>query len=168
MNYEVNAGIKILFSRQDLNKITELLDSHNWKTRLEAAKALREFGPSGKDAVSKLIKTLSEEENSYEGNKVRNYVIDALGAIKDQSAIPALLNEVNSELSTKDNMWLAVKQLGNFGENARKAIPVLIRTLNNENSSIRSIAAEMLGMVGKGSSKVASNLLRSGFITSSV
>jgi HEAT repeat protein len=117
-----------------------------------AAQALGQFGPAAKAAIPLLVQAL--QSPSLE---VRGFAVDALGRIglEPQTVVPAILAEVDLP---KDHInyaplapfrRLAARALGRFGPDAKAAVPVLAKALQNEDPLYRVPAALALWKIAK-------------------
>jgi len=89
--------------------------------------------------IESLIKQLGEEDES-----VRDNAVGALGDI-GEPAVLALIQALKSE--DKGVQHQAALALGSIGEPAKKAVPVLIEALRDENGATRVHAASALAQI---------------------
>jgi HEAT repeat protein len=108
-----------------------------------------DFGPAASNAVPCLVRTL-EDANSI----TLETSIPALGRIHAQPklAVPALLKYINKR---KPLAYYALNALGQFGADAKEAVPVLIGLLGDENSNNRYNAANSLRQIDPGAAAKA-------------
>lgn len=108
--------------------LASLLEDGGEESRLLAARALKELGPSAKDAVPSLIKALHREESDV----VLAEVIRALGAMAPQSkaAVPHLLPFL--EDGQREVRISALWAVGRFGADGKAAVPFLIKALEDK------------------------------------
>jgi len=112
-----------------LPAVLDALRSPHAPTRAKAAEVLGSIGAQG--AVSGLLDALTYDYDFT----VRKAAANALGEIRDERAIPALL----AKLADSSNA------LGRFG---RSALPGLVEALDSPDWRVRSEAAQALGNLG--------------------
>lgn len=137
---------RILRQRGELRRIGE--DSH---MRGAAANALGLMGDKAMPAISVLVATLKD---GSETPGVRSGAAEALGRLKYEPAVPALIKM----LEEKDLRWgkhmasdlrkSVVRALGYMGPQGKTAVPTLIETLKDDEAYIRKCAADALGSMG--------------------
>lgn len=137
---------KILRQRGELRRIGK--DSH---MRGAAANALGLMGDKAMPAISVLVATLKD---GSETPGVRSEAAEALGRLKYEPAVPALIKM----LEEKDLRWgkhmasdlrkSVVRALGYMGPQGKTAVPTLIETLKDDEAYIRKCAADALGSMG--------------------
>jgi len=137
---------RILRQRGELRHIEE--DSH---MRGAAANALGLMGDKAMPAIPVLVAALEDES---EAPGVRSEAAEALGRLKYEPAVPALIKM----LEQKDLRWgkytasdlrkSVVRALGYIGLQAKAAVPTLIETLKDEEAYVRKCAADALGSMG--------------------
>jgi HEAT repeat protein len=98
-------GIDLLENPREVEKY---LSNKNWLIRQEAIKKLGEIGD--KKTVKILIEIVKKEKNKYD----LIYAISSLGKLKDKSATPVLLNQIDSKNSEIANG--AIFALGEIGD----------------------------------------------------
>jgi HEAT repeat protein len=118
--------------------LLNLLNDQNPDLRINAAVLLGEIGPSAEDAVPDLIKHLADT-NAY----VEAMAIIALGHIhgKPALAVPALLPYL---AKTPMPDYNALEVIGEFGGDAKAAIPVLTNLLVHPQLNVRRYATNAL------------------------
>ncbi len=122
--------------------------------RSRAAKTLGKFGVSAKAAVPALVQRL-KDENRY----VRVDAAIALWRIqKHESAIPALIAEVDNEAYGIRHR--AISGLGDVAhsDNSATVIPVLTKALQDQHHGIRARACYSLAEFGKAAKTAVSDL----------
>ncbi|MDP8230456.1 MAG: HEAT repeat domain-containing protein, partial [Candidatus Gorgyraea atricola] len=151
--------------------IRDLLSVDNYNTSA-ARKTLRKLRRIGKPAISLLIEELNNSRNSW----TTCDIISALGAIGDPSAGPVLIKKLYNEIfSVSSSASKALSKIGNtkavsilierlnnpnvkyytmtflgsMGPFAKKAVPALIKELENKDvyDFVREEAAEALGKI---------------------
>jgi HEAT repeat protein len=109
------------------------------KIRANAAKKLGKRPDDKSIVVPTLIEALKDED----GN-VRFYAAEALGRIKDPSAVPALIEASKDEVTfIRENAIQSLVQIGD-----PSAVPVFIEALNDTNTGIRWHAIAGLAKLG--------------------
>ena len=107
------------------------------RTRWYAAYALGQMGRQADSASDALIHRLNEiGEYEY----VRSNCAWALGRIQNVQAIPALTNNLSSKLASVRKECAAA--LGNFGSDAKSALPALEKLLSERTDSETAAAPE--------------------------
>ena len=108
-----------------------------------AARIIKEIGPSAKASVPVLISIL---KNS--GGVLCCEVAEALGAIGPaaKSAVPALIGALKH--SNEYVAKYAAQSLGKIGPAARASVPALVKALKSNHFEVRYNAAEALGKIG--------------------
>lgn len=76
--------------------------------------------------------------------EIRTYILQALGKVGDESALPAILNAVGDSNSTIRRF--AVSALADLGDT--RAVDALIGALNDSDTDIRAAAVTALGKFG--------------------
>ena len=113
------------------------------------------FGAAGAPAVPALIKALGDWEDWWSdedwwidedcwSDNVRAAAAEALGAIGDPQAVPALIQALGDSDSAVRRA--AAEALGKLGD--PQAIPALIQALGDSDRDVRRAAAEALGAIG--------------------
>jgi HEAT repeat protein len=113
--------------QQLTGRLTEALDDKEWEVRRVAGVALGKIGPPAKNAVPKLFRMLSHEEDT-------DFASGALREINDApvEAIPLFIEKLDSE--ERRVGFYAVTLLGKIGPPAAEALPKLEEMLANPNS----------------------------------
>ena len=165
-NAAVAALIRIDFEsmKKNLSARIKDLEGDMWK---DAVDIIIMAGPAAKEAVPSLVRLMQREPREAGG-----FVAEALasmgpaakdaagalaqahrtGALKElgPSAIPQWIDLLNSPLEPFDSSYAhmtrrhAVQVLGEFGPEAKLALPVLRKALNDEHRSVREAAREAL------------------------
>ncbi len=104
--------------QQLAGRLTEALEDKQWEVRRVAGVALGKLGPDAKNAVPKLFRLLSSDED-------RDFASSALKEINTApvEAIPMLLEKLESE--ERRTAFYAVSLLGKIGPPAAEALPKL-------------------------------------------
>jgi HEAT repeat protein len=121
--------------------ITLLASGEDQDIRAEAALALGGIGPAAQDAVPALIQCLSGT------NGFAAYMaIASLGRIhsKPELAVPALIHHLEQSTNKPVHLIRSIQALGDFGKDARGAVPALTLFLTHPDSDIRSYATNSL------------------------
>ena len=105
-------------AQQLAGRLTEALEDKEWEVRRVAGVALGKLGPEAKNAVPKLFRLLSSDED-------RDFASSALKEINTApvEAIPLLLEKLESE--ERRTAFYAVSLLGKIGPPAAEALPKL-------------------------------------------
>lgn len=143
---EAAISLKRLGDKRALNALIESLKYESWQDEYTVLIAVREnsaeaLGIIGdKRAVPALIETLLEDTDE----EVRWKAAAALGKLKDDSSIDALINALN------DNSWAvrrnATIALGNIGD--ERGYDPLLNSLTDPDWHVRKYAAIALGKIG--------------------
>jgi HEAT repeat protein len=124
--------------------------------REAAAIGLGEIGPAARDAIPALIEVL---ENQQERDvSYRKWVVRALGRVSrgDQRVVPLLFKSLEAE---SGEAYQAAFELNELGQEARAAVPALIRTLKHNDLTVRIIAAEAVWTLDPGNKDALATLL---------
>ena len=99
-------------------RLTQALEDKEWEVRRSAGVALGKLGPNAKNAVPKLFRMLSSDED-------RDFASSALKEINTApvEAIPLLMEKLESE--ERRTAFYAVSLLGKIGPPAAEALPKL-------------------------------------------
>jgi hypothetical protein len=131
-------------AKSSVPALTDLLNDKNPDVRYSAVYALQCLGPVAREALPSLINCLKDPEF-----KVQSEAIMCLGNIHQEAdrVIPILVKLLNN--TQKPDPWrshtfAALWALGQFGAQARPAVPVLLGFLNDSNESIRVEATKAL------------------------
>jgi HEAT repeat protein len=126
--------------------LARLLRDQDLDVNLAAALALRRIGPPAKEAIPALVATLTASDAEK-----RKSALNALQGIGTDaaSAIPAIAGRLTDEDPSKDSgpgvRSLAAEVLGNFGPQAKSAVPALRRALETEtNPEVRQAISDAL------------------------
>jgi HEAT repeat protein/serine phosphatase RsbU (regulator of sigma subunit) len=145
--------------KDGVTPLQELLKQHNRQLQEKAIEILRSLGPIARDAVPDLLQLLKEPEVTV---NVRLSACEALGNIgpnaEDQGLIGPdgqhavdTLTELLQDTNWEVRKYAAVA-LRQIGPRAKKAIPALLRNLNDrdddQSSEVRAAAADALGDLG--------------------
>jgi HEAT repeat protein len=120
--------------------LAEALKDEEAGVSMAAARILGHLGPDAKDAVPALIETLKD------GSGAGGWAVETLREIGPVT-IPAVL-EVVRKSHKAEARALALAVLWSFGPKSREAIPVLVKSLKDENWEVRGKAAWVLGAIG--------------------
>ena len=120
------------------------LEDEDENVRLAAMKALAKRGPSANEAVPVLTKFLQKEKES----RLRVGVAMALLEIEPspRQVVPVLVAVLKDKKANGDVLSAAADTLGKLGPAAQEAVPALQEALRNPD--VRSTAAEALSKVG--------------------
>jgi HEAT repeat protein len=134
--------------------LIQALQSPKWIVRAGAASALM-MGEQAKDATPSLIERLTSQQNGEQDGFVRSQIMETLGAnhIEAQTVVPVLIKLLPNPV--------AVEALGQFGEEASRAVPDLAKLLHDrsrENESSRIATVEALLKIGQSSRSAISDL----------
>lgn len=107
--------------------LIDALEDQQWTVRRDASEALGKFGSKAKSAVPVLFRFLASEED-------RDAARSALRAIDDAGpeAVPVLVEALDSD--DRGQRYYAMFLLGKVGKDARDALPVLRRLLEDTDS----------------------------------
>jgi HEAT repeat protein len=122
-------------------KVSEALGDSNWEVRLAAAEALGLMGSKAKKEASALTGVL--EDDAY---PVRAMACNALGAMKDESAVPRLIECF--EDSSYSVRAAAVTSLGEIGQGAEEYTHDVFKLLNDSVGFVKGAAAKTLSKLG--------------------
>ncbi len=108
--------------------LVEALGCADARVQARAAEVLGDMGPAAREAVPALIKTVRKTE-SWEAIQagVHSSAVYALGAVRDERAVPILIEVLEDDDPTIYGK--AVYALGTFGPKAKMSIPVLNKLL---------------------------------------
>ncbi|MGA2090635.1 MAG: HEAT repeat domain-containing protein [Endomicrobiales bacterium] len=109
--------------------------------RRNAAEALGRIGSAAKSAVPGLIEAVRDSDAD-----VRYNAVEALGHIGPdaKSAVPGLITALKD--TDANNRFQAFRALAAIGPSA---VPILIKSLGDDNNAVSANAAEALGKIGK-------------------
>jgi HEAT repeat protein len=110
--------------------------------RYIAVFALRTLGPGAEAAIPFYIQCLTNKDNT-----IRNEAAVGLALIPDrqETTLPALLKYLDSiETSAGWELNSAIGLLGQFGTNAKPAVPKLLSLLNDSNPNVREAVTNSL------------------------
>jgi len=140
--------------KEGLDELARLLADENPDLRRAAATTLSLLGPEARDAVPTLEKAV-QDPNTV----VRLEAANALWLIarnqEAQQLLVSLLQDGDSAVRSTAAVLLGLLS----GDDAAGAVPALIRALWDENSLVRSNAAEALGRIGPKAQKAIPALL---------
>ena len=124
-----------------MSGLRELLDDDELYVRIEAAHALFKLGDAS--GIKRILEPLKSESA-----EMRSWAIKRLIGIADARILPELIKLLDSEY--EDVRRPAAWALGNIGEEARDAVPLLIQMLEDWARSMgeRIDAAYALGRIG--------------------
>ena len=132
----------------DVPALVKQLKSSNPEDRREAATALGKMSSDAKPAVGALVTALGDQDKF-----VRRFAAQALGGVKGLSVVLAKPNE------SKEVQQAAAIALGHIGTDG---LPALIGALKDKklDPSVRSKAAEGLGLLGSGAGSAVPELTK--------
>ncbi len=118
--------------------LCDLLKSQNARIRGTASDILGNIGPPAKAAVPLLIQFIHDTNRIVRWDATVN-----LGRIHSEPklVVPLLINNLNKSNADLSTTILA---LGEFGKDAKAAVPALLRYLNDQNEYVRSEASNSL------------------------
>jgi HEAT repeat protein len=114
--------------------------------RCDVAEALGRIGTDAKAAIPALRKAVARDRNP----EVRVSAALALSQIdpNDHGAVSAIIRELELKGEGTSGQEAAIKALAESGPKARAAVPALLRSLVNDEPSIRSLAVRALAAIG--------------------
>jgi len=124
---------------QSLDKIRAILNGRWGFDRMYACGVLGELGPKARPAIPDLIAALNCGDGVVERESARAIGEIALG---DPRPVEALIREV--KLARGDVSWFSAEALGNIGEPALSAIPVLEKAALSTDDNMVYSAQEAL------------------------
>ena len=122
--------IAALKERKDYEGLTRALRNRDINVQWRAAQALGEIG---EESVAYLIRDLENTRSK----EARLGIIEALGMIRDQRAVPSLVAQLGDR--SNEIRWEASLALGEIGDSS--AIPALRNALEDEDKYVRYGAA---------------------------
>jgi vesicle coat complex subunit len=127
---------------QAVPALIKLLKHKDENIRIVAIAILGQIGEGATEAIPLLEEVLKDRREENEDSRIM--VVDALGKIMGQAAVPALI----AALKDQDSLVRteAASALGQIGQ---PAVPALIAALKDQDSEVRSQAALALGQIGK-------------------
>ena len=128
-------------ARDAVPVISNLLQHPEVATRVAAIEALGKMQPEPDQAIPLLSKALKDDDWSV--RKASALALGPFGA-KAKSAVPALFELLHNEVD-RDAARDALRQIDTVGP---EAIPVLIKSLESEESRVRFYAVFFLGKLG--------------------
>ncbi|MCX5796166.1 MAG: HEAT repeat domain-containing protein [Elusimicrobia bacterium] len=131
-------------------KIMRCLSDSDWGIRWYAAAALAKMGPAGRKAIPRLIESINDQTQDS-----RCAAIDALGDLRAEKAIPALMTQMHRETWCRGSIALA---LGKIGSPSRPAVSDLIAMLDDK--TVRQWAIDALGGIGAAAATAIPRLTR--------
>jgi hypothetical protein len=129
-----NPNASKLDSGDDPAALLEKLGDENESTRLRAAYRLGRLDEAVVGPLADRLKSADEEVRHAAG-----YALSALGPAATEAVVAAVENSPPLERT------IAIEVLGNIGESAATAVPLLSRILSTGSSSERGNAADTLG-----------------------
>lgn len=97
------------------------------------AEALGMFGPEAKEAAIYIARILKYSDDNYYLKYALNQAAKALGQIRSVDSIPPLIEALNNPICRAD----AAEALGNFGAEAKEALPVLENLMNQQQNDLK-------------------------------
>jgi hypothetical protein len=128
--------------KQAVPALIDSLKDTNPDIRLTAADCLGNIGPAAKDAVPVLIQFLTDTNRLVRWDTMVN-----LGRIHAEPGlvVPLLVNAIGASNIITDRLTATViTTIGQFGEEAKEAIPTIIRHLNDEDITVRNASTNAL------------------------
>ena len=124
--------------KQKIEKAIAALEDKKGTAQRTAKKDLIAFGL---DAVEPLITVVKD----WKGRPadLRVVCVDILGEIKDQRAVPVIIDTLTENRMTM--RYNAARALGNIGE--KRAVPALVKLLDDKEWQVRFYAVEALGKI---------------------
>ena len=122
----------------------ELIASHNPEEQQQALEALSK---STHPQASRFLLELIQSPDTNGVLKID--AANALGMRGDRTVVPELITALEKDFTKRTGIWAGlIPALGNIGDT--KAIPVLLKALNNQNEDWlgREMAARALGQIG--------------------
>lgn len=95
--------------------------------------ALGMFGPQAKEAVMFIVPLLKYSDGNHYLKYVSSNAAKALGQIKAVASIPALIEALNNPVCRAD----AAEALGNFGPQAKEALPALNALVDKQQNDLK-------------------------------
>lgn len=95
--------------------------------------ALGMFGPQAKEAVMYIVPLLKYSDGNHYLKYVSSNAAKALGQIKASESIPALIEALDNPICRVD----AAEALGNFGPQAREALPILNALIDKQQNDLK-------------------------------
>ncbi|MBI4395563.1 MAG: HEAT repeat domain-containing protein, partial [Elusimicrobia bacterium] len=127
--------------RSRVPSLIKALKHKDPQVRVDAAKALGELGPSAEPAIPALLETLKDNKSAV-----------FLAAAKALVQVGTKSVEALALTMREENAWFrcrAAEVLGMFGPLGGKAVPTLIKALEDHDLCVHDNAAESLGKIGK-------------------
>lgn len=135
-----DAGFKTLgeTAKPGVPGLIRLLESEDPDARETAADALGAIGPAAREAVPALIQRINDPEE-----RIEDSAVEALFAIRMEPkvAVPALVKLLEAN---EGDFTRALHLLGNFGEEAKAAVPAILPFLGAEDAELRAKATNVL------------------------
>jgi len=134
----IEAGFKLLLlEKPSISWLVSNLKDEDWHMRSSAAFLLSRIGDG--QSVFPLITALNDEVV-----EVRWDVVNALGNLKNENAVPSLIEILRNDKAANVR-WCAAFALGEIRNN--QAVQPLIGALADENKGVQTHAAEALGKI---------------------
>jgi HEAT repeat protein len=121
--------------------LVALVSDRDPGVRATAVSVLVQFGPEAHAAVPALLKCLNDPRSA-----VRIEAMICLGNIHSQPelVIPVMMDCLQGPAPATPIRYYAVVGIGNFGTQAKPAVPTLLRLLDDEDAQIRSLVTNSL------------------------
>jgi HEAT repeat protein len=135
------ADIERLKRENDIHGLIRLLKDRDYTTQWKAAEAL---GTMGDVSLGHLTNALRDPDRD-----VRLGAIEALGQLREPSAVPALIHVLGTDRNTEIR-WAAALALGEIGD--QESVPSLVREQRDPDKYVRygaAIALDRLGWVAQ-------------------
>jgi HEAT repeat protein len=117
--------------------LLSFLDDRDPALRLEAANALREYGPAATEFVPKMIAKMGDADAP-----VRAALLDAIRAMGVDAADSVVDLYAKADETQRASLSAVVAELGDA------VVPAAVRRLKSEDKAVRASAAQVLGTVG--------------------
>jgi len=124
--------------------LARLASDRDPDVREAAVSALLNFGPEAQAAVPVLLKCLNDPRDAVSVN-----AMTCLGNIHAQPelVIPVMMDYLTGRAPATLIRIGAVRGIGNFGAQAKPAVPTLLRLLNDEDADIRLLVTNCLPII---------------------
>jgi hypothetical protein len=133
-------------ARPAVPALMTLANDRDRGVRYHAVYALGHLGSAAQPAVPFLIGRLTDSSVT-----TRRHAMFGLAAIhlEPELVVPVMSEYASDHGADVVMRWAAIQGLGNFGAQAKAAIPVLVRLLSDQGETIRSVATNSLPMIDR-------------------